>query len=72
MSVATHAFERVFVGGWLCERPTLAGLNGACGSQLADGWDHAGQTGHADILTAPNYKKIGCAFSQGIWGCDLA
>ena len=69
---ADDAFERVFGGGWLCERPTLAGLSNACGSQLADGWDHAGQTGHADILTASDYKKIGCAFSQGIWGCDLA
>ena len=64
-------FEHIFVGGWLCEIPTLPGLDGVCAKQ-SEGWTYGGQTGHADILTSPNYSKIGCACVQGITGCDLA
>ena len=64
-------FENVFVGGWLCEVPSLPGLNGICSSMSA-GWDYEGQTGHADILSSTSYTKIGCALFDGIWGCDLA
>ena len=64
-------FEHVFVGGWLCEIPTLPGLDGVCATQ-SNGWDYQGQTGHADILTSDNYSKIGCKLYAGIWACDLA
>lgn len=64
-------FEKVFVGGWLCEVPSAAGLDGICSSMSA-GWDYAGQTGHADILSSKSYSKIGCACAGGIWACDLA
>ncbi|RVX67720.1 hypothetical protein B0A52_07843 [Exophiala mesophila] len=63
-------FESVFLGGWLCERPSLPGLNGVCAS-ASQGWNHAGQTGHADIING-GYSKIGCALGQGIWACDFA
>ncbi|KIX99086.1 uncharacterized protein Z520_05547 [Fonsecaea multimorphosa CBS 102226] len=67
-------FESVYVGGWLCEIPTLPGLNGICATE-AQGWDHSdGETGHALILTSTSYTKIGCslALSTGVWACDLA
>lgn len=64
-------FTHVFVGGWLCERPNLPGLNGVCATQ-SNGWSYEGQTGHADILVNTSYKKIGCALHAGIWCCDLA
>ncbi|RMZ79175.1 hypothetical protein DV738_g3461, partial [Chaetothyriales sp. CBS 135597] len=65
-------FESVYVGGWLCEISTLAGLNGIC-STLAQGWDHSnGETGHAEILSSTTYSEIGCALAKGIWACDLA
>ena len=64
-------FEHVFVGGWLCEIPTLPGLDGVCTTQ-SEGWAYEGQTGHAEILTSDNYSKIGCALHAGIWCCDLA
>jgi len=66
-------FESVYVGGWLCEVPSLPGLNGICATE-AQGWDHSdGETGHADILTSTSYTKIGCALSgTGVWACDLA
>ncbi|RYP74750.1 hypothetical protein DL771_002814 [Monosporascus sp. 5C6A] len=64
-------FEHVFVGGWLCEIPDYPGLNGIC-DVLGAGWDHQGQTGHAEILTSTSYTRIGCAWHNGIWGCDLA
>ncbi|OAQ59219.1 cysteine-rich secretory protein family domain-containing protein [Pochonia chlamydosporia 170] len=64
-------FESVFVGGWLCEIPTLPGLGDACRT-LSKGWNHAGQTGHAEILTSKQYSKIGCGLALGIWTCDLA
>lgn len=65
-------FEHVYVGGWLCEVPTLPGLNGICATQSV-GWDHSsGETGHADILTSKSYTKIGCALYAGIWACDVA
>lgn len=64
-------FEKVFVGGWLCEEPDLPGLNGIC-STMSQGWEYNGETGHAEILTSPSYSKIGCACEGGIWACDLA
>lgn len=64
-------FESVFVGGWLCEVPSLPGLSSVCGS-MSKGWNHAGQTGHAEILSSTKYKKIGCALASGVWTCDLA
>jgi hypothetical protein len=64
-------FESVFVGGWLCERSNLPGLSGVCG-EMAKGWNHAGQTGHADILTSDKYSKIGCGCASDMWTCDLA
>lgn len=69
---APDEFENVFVGGWLCEMPTLTGLDGVCDTALGQGWDYDGQTGHAEILTSPSYSRIGCANAVGIWGCDLA
>lgn len=64
-------FEHVFVGGWLCEIPTLPGLQNVCSTQ-SDGWAYNGQTGHAEILISDNYSKIGCALHAGVWCCDLA
>lgn len=61
-------FERVFVGGWLCERPDLPGLDGICNT-MSSGWEYNGQTGHADIIMG-DYTSIGCANADGIWGCD--
>lgn len=63
-------FYSCFVGGWLCERPDMAGMNGVCNT-ASKGWSHT-STGHADILTSGSYSKIGCANYNGIWGCDLA
>lgn len=62
-------FEHVFVGGWLCEIPSL--LPSDCGEQ-SKGWNYEGQTGHAKILTDTKYSKIGCACATGIWTCDVA
>lgn len=67
----TGDFEHVFVGGWLCEIPSLPGLQGVCVTQ-SDGWAYNGQTGHAEILVSANYSGIGCALYAGIWCCDLA
>ncbi|KIW51392.1 hypothetical protein PV05_10119 [Exophiala xenobiotica] len=66
-------FEEVYVGGWLCEIPSLAGLDGIC-STASQGWSYGGQTGHATILTSTSYSKIGCAISSNtnVWACDLA
>jgi len=66
-----ESFLSVFVGGWLCEIPTLPGLDGVC-STMSKGWSYEGQTGHAEILTSDNYSKIGCQNHEGIWCCDLA
>ncbi|KAK3314973.1 hypothetical protein B0H66DRAFT_328863 [Apodospora peruviana] len=63
-------FTHCFVGGWLCERPDMKGMNGICATE-GKGWIHT-STGHADILTSGSYSKIGCANYNGIWGCDLA
>jgi uncharacterized protein YkwD len=62
-------FKHVFVGGWLCEIPTLPGLNGECAVQ-SEGWMYS-STGHAEILTSNSYTNIGCANAGGIWACDL-
>lgn len=64
-------FGNVFVGGWLCEIPTLPGLQGVCLTQ-SDGWAYNGPTGHAEMLTSDDYSKIGCAWFADIWCCDLA
>jgi uncharacterized protein YkwD len=64
-------FLHVFVGGWLCEKPEMPGLGKECATQ-SEGWSYQGQTGHAEILTSPNYSEIGCANAGGIWCCDLA
>lgn len=61
-------FHRVFVGGWLCERPEL--WNGEC-STASNGWSYS-STGHVDILVNPQYTKIGCAQYNGIVSCDLS
>jgi uncharacterized protein YkwD len=66
-----ESFKKVFVGGWLCEIPTLPGLDGVCAT-MSQGWSYEGQTGHAEILTSPSYSKIGCACHQDIWACDFA
>jgi hypothetical protein len=63
-------FYHVFVGGWLCEKPNMPGMNGVC-AEASKGWYYT-STGHADILTSPSYSKIGCGEAGGIWGCDLA
>jgi hypothetical protein len=60
-------FKHAFVGGWLCERPSL--LNGECAS-ASEGWTYS-STGHADIITNQSYKSIGCADFDGIIGCDF-
>ncbi|EXJ78010.1 hypothetical protein A1O3_09169 [Capronia epimyces CBS 606.96] len=65
-----NSFLSSYVGGWLCEIPTLPGLNGICAT-LGQGWTHS-DTGHADILTSTSYTKIGCANADGIWACDLS
>jgi hypothetical protein len=65
-------FESVFVGGWLCELPSLPGLGASVCNAASKGWNYAGQTGHAEILTSSKYSKIGCALGDGIWCCDLA
>ncbi|KAF2275788.1 uncharacterized protein EI97DRAFT_433733 [Westerdykella ornata] len=62
-------FYHVFVGGWLCERPDMPGLNGVC-AEASKGWYYT-STGHADILVSDKYKTIGCANYNGIWSCDL-
>jgi uncharacterized protein YkwD len=63
-------FYHCFVGGWLCEKPDMAGMNGVCAT-ASEGWYYT-STGHADILTSPNYSKIGCGWAGGIWACDVA
>lgn len=68
---SADSFEHVFVGGWLCEIPSLPGLDGVCEKQ-SEGWTYQGQTGHAEILTSDNYSKIGCALHAGICCCDVA
>ena len=62
-------YDNVLVGGWLCERPDMPGLNGICDNYR--GWLHT-TTGHADILTSEAYTRVGCAWDGGIWACDLA
>ena len=64
-------FKNVFVGGWLCEEPSLPGRGGICATECA-GWDYDGQTGHAQMPSSTAYTKIGCAIYAGIWACDLA
>lgn len=64
-------FEKVFVGGWLCEVPSTPGLGSQVCDKFSQGWNYMGQTGHNEILTGTKNKKIGCAISGGIWGCDV-
>lgn len=63
-------FESCFVGGWLCEIPSLPGLDGVCSTE-SKGWSYD-TTGHAELLTSTKYSKIGCGWSDNIWACDLA
>jgi uncharacterized protein YkwD len=63
-------FEHIFVGGWLCEKPDMRGMDGVCATE-SSGWSHT-STDHAAILTSANYTKIGCASSSGVTACDLA
>lgn len=63
-------FEHVFVGGWICEIPSL--LPGGECTEQSKGWNYQGQTGHAKILTDTKYTKIGCACALDIWTCDVA
>lgn len=64
-----NGFYRLFVGGWLCGRPNLPGLNGIC----ANFPEYVSQTpAHADILTTAAYSRIGCGCAANIWACDLA
>jgi hypothetical protein len=65
-------FESVFVGGWLCEVPSYLGSDSSICNSMSQGWNHAGQTGHADILSSDGYHNIGCALGDGIWACDLS
>jgi hypothetical protein len=64
-------FEYVFVGGWLCEAPNMAGLDGACSKQ-SEGWSYDHQTDHAEICSNDGYKEAGCALNFGMWACDFA
>ena len=70
-NASTEEFERVFVGGWLCERPELPGLDGIC-DELSKGWVYNGQVGHANALINNDYTCIGCAYVFGIWACDMS
>lgn len=63
-------FYHCFVGGWLCELPNMAGMNGVC-AEASQGWYYT-STGHAEILTDAKYSKIGCGNVGGIWACDVA
>jgi hypothetical protein len=65
-------FESVFVGGWLCELPNTPGLGSSVCNEMSKGWNYAGQTGHAEILTSGKHREIGCGLGDGIWTCDLA
>ncbi|CAI6327633.1 unnamed protein product [Periconia digitata] len=64
-------FEKVFVGGWLCEVSSDPGLGSEVCDKLSKGYNLAGQRGHYDILKSDKYTKIGCGFYKDIWGCDL-
>jgi hypothetical protein len=64
-------FESIFLGGWLCEIPSLVGGSSVCDS-ASQGWNHAGQTGHAEILSSDSYTQIGCATGDGMMTCDVA
>jgi hypothetical protein len=64
-------FESIFLGGWLCEIPSLVGGASVCDS-ASQGWNHAGQTGHAEILSSDSYTQIGCATGDGMMTCDVA
>ncbi|KAF2818159.1 hypothetical protein CC86DRAFT_309726 [Ophiobolus disseminans] len=63
-------FERILVGGWLCEKPDMAGMDAICDTK-SEGWRYT-TTGHAEILTSTKYTRIGCASFRSITGCDLA
>ncbi|KID94569.1 hypothetical protein MAJ_09461, partial [Metarhizium majus ARSEF 297] len=64
-------FESCFVGGWLCEVPSLLTDPKSC-DQYGAGWNHGGQTGHAEILSDKKYTKIGCKDYNNILTCDVA
>ncbi|KAG8411788.1 hypothetical protein J3459_016287 [Metarhizium acridum] len=66
------SFERALVGGWLCETSWRFKDRSVCSGDLGRGWNHMGQTGHADILSDARYTKIGCQADQNILTCDCA
>jgi hypothetical protein len=53
-------FTSCYVGGWLCEIPSLQGLNGICAT-AGQGWNHGGETGHADILYVSTLLSMLCS-----------
>ncbi|PFH57416.1 hypothetical protein XA68_15112 [Ophiocordyceps unilateralis] len=70
------SFEYVFVGGWLCEMPSLPGISQACdvvrrGVPGETPWLLTTETGHARLLSDPSFTKIGCANANNVWGCNL-
>ena len=82
---AADNFEMVYTGAWLCEVPS-GPIGSICGSMIsALHMDHSsGDIGHYKILTDPNYKSIGCAWTPdasgkkpfyavwgGQWVCNL-
>ncbi len=70
---AQEDFEHAFVGGWLCEIPTMPGLNGVCDTELGQGYIHDGsEIRHAQIVSSTKYTQIGCAWAMDVWGCDFA
>ncbi|EDU46378.1 conserved hypothetical protein [Pyrenophora tritici-repentis Pt-1C-BFP] len=66
-----EGFGGCYLGGWLCEKPQLQGLDGVC-HKASKGWQYNGQTDHAEILISTNYGKIGCSCDMNMWACDLA
>ncbi|EFQ95761.1 hypothetical protein PTT_04964 [Pyrenophora teres f. teres 0-1] len=66
-----EGFGGCYLGGWLCEKPQLKGLDGVC-HKASKGWEYNGQTDHAEILVSTNYGKIGCSCDFNMWACDLA
>lgn len=63
-------FERILVGGWLCEKRDVKVLHDVCPA-FSIGWAYT-STRHAEILTSMIHTKIGCATFGGVTGCDLA
>jgi uncharacterized protein YkwD len=81
--VAPYTPFELFYMSWLCEVPGDQALGGQCDTVLRKSRiDSQGQTGHWQILSDPQYRKVGCAFTRdqdttkcdaftGIWACDV-